>query len=166
MTRVLRRKAVSLLVSAGLAITSLACFGIPLYVIRPFRQQGTRELSMALRVVRLAPAVSGVCAVLAFAILWFVWLNFQKRLPRITAALLTLVTIGCALLTRIDIYEVMFHPIDSPRFESADKVKVDSDDMVMAVKVNGVRRAYPVREIAYHHVVNDMLGGEPIAATY
>jgi hypothetical protein len=166
MILVMRRQAVSLLASAGLAITALACFAIPMYVIRPFRAQGARELSIALRVVRIAPAITAVCAVLAIAVLWFVWLNFRKRLPRITAVILTVLTVGCAVLTRINIYELLFHPIDSPRFESADKVKVDSDDMVMAVEVNGARRAYPVLEIAYHHVVNDMLGGEPIAATY
>ncbi len=27
-------------------------------------------------------------------------------------------------------------------------------------------RAYPIRSISYHHVVNDRLGGVPIAATY
>jgi hypothetical protein len=166
MTSILRRQAVSLLVSVGLALTSLACFGIPMYVIRPFRPQGPRALSLALFVIRFAPVVSGVCAVLGIALLWFVWLNFRKWLPRVTAALFALLTIGGAFLTRIDIYELMFHPIESPRFESADKVKVDSDDMVMAVEVNGARRAYPIREMAYHHVVNDMLGGEPIAATY
>jgi hypothetical protein len=38
--------------------------------------------------------------------------------------------------------------------------------MVIAVAVNGVNRAYPIREMAYHHVVNDTVGGEPVAATY
>ncbi len=27
-------------------------------------------------------------------------------------------------------------------------------------------RAYPIRELAYHHVVNDTVGGVPIAVTY
>jgi hypothetical protein len=27
-------------------------------------------------------------------------------------------------------------------------------------------RAYPVRALAYHHVVNDIVAGEPIVATY
>ncbi len=73
---------------------------------------------------------------------------------------------GRGLLARVNVYEIMFHPIDSPRFESAEKAGIDSGDMVMAVEVNGARRAYPIREMAYHHVVNDVLGGEPIVATY
>jgi hypothetical protein len=27
-------------------------------------------------------------------------------------------------------------------------------------------RAYPVRSLSYHHIVNDVIGGVPIAATY
>jgi hypothetical protein len=166
MTNILRRQAVSILLSFGLAIVSLACFGIPMYVIRPFRHQGSQELAVALFVARFAPVVSIICAALGLALVWFVWSSFRKWLPRLTTVLFALLAIGGAFLARIDVYELMFHPIESPRFESADKVKVDSDDMVIAVKVNDARRAYPVREMAYHHVVNDTLGGEPIAATY
>jgi hypothetical protein len=166
MTNVLRRRAVSLLLSLGLAIASLACFAFPLYVIRPFRSQGPRELALALLVARFGPAVSIVCAVLGIALAWFVSATFSRKLPRFTAVLFSLLAIGGAFLARIDVYELMFHPIDSPQFAVADKVKVDLDDMVIAVKVNGARRAYPIREMAYHHIVNDTLGGEPIAATY
>lgn len=137
-----------------------------MYVIRPFRSQGPRELAFALLVARFGPVVSIVCAVLGIALAWFVWSTSRKRLPRVTAVLFSLLTIGGAFLARIDVYELMFHPIEAPQFASAEKAKVDPDDMVIAVRVNGARRAYPIREMAYHHVVNDTLGGEPIAATY
>jgi hypothetical protein len=38
--------------------------------------------------------------------------------------------------------------------------------MVMGIVSNGVAMAYPVNQVAYHHVVNDTVGGVPIAATY
>jgi hypothetical protein len=166
MTNVLRRQSVSILLSLGLAVTSLACFGFPLYVIRPFRAQGPRELAYALLVARFGPVVSIACAVLGIALTWFVWSNFRRWLPRLTAVLFSLLAVGGALLARIDVYELMFHPIEAPQFADAEKVKVEADDMVIAVRVNGARRAYPIREMAYHHIVNDTLGGEPIAATY
>jgi hypothetical protein len=34
------------------------------------------------------------------------------------------------------------------------------------VRVAGIARAYPIRSISYHHVVNDTVGGVPIVATY
>jgi hypothetical protein len=32
--------------------------------------------------------------------------------------------------------------------------------------VDGVVRAYPVRVMAYHHVLNDELGGQRLVVTY
>lgn len=42
---------------------------------------------------------------------------------------------------------------------------VDSD-RVIGVVVNGAARAYPLRVITWHEVVNDTLGGRPIVVTY
>jgi len=36
----------------------------------------------------------------------------------------------------------------------------------MTVELNGEAVAYPVRQMAYHHVINDVVGGKPITATY
>ncbi|MBI1374140.1 MAG: DUF3179 domain-containing protein [Phycisphaera sp.] len=41
-----------------------------------------------------------------------------------------------------------------------------SHDPVVGVTINGESRAYPVRFIRFHEVVNDTLGGVPIAVTY
>jgi hypothetical protein len=37
---------------------------------------------------------------------------------------------------------------------------------VIAISVDGVARAYPIRIISYHHIINDTLAGEPVVATY
>jgi hypothetical protein len=60
----------------------------------------------------------------------------------------------------------MFHPAGTPQFVSADQAKLDRDDMMLAVSIDRLNRAYPIREMAYHHVINDTLAGEPIVATY
>lgn len=41
-----------------------------------------------------------------------------------------------------------------------------SSDRVAGVVVNGEARAYPLREMNWHEVVNDTVGGVPIAVTY
>ena len=38
--------------------------------------------------------------------------------------------------------------------------------MVIAVKISTYARAYPIRSLSYHHLVNDSLDGVPIVATY
>jgi hypothetical protein len=74
----------------------------------------------------------------------------------------------CALaaLSRVNVYELMFHPLGSPAFESAGESRLDKDEKVIAIEVNGAARAYPIRGMSYHHIVNDMVGGVPIVATY
>lgn len=57
--------------------------------------------------------------------------------------------------------------IDDPKFSTAD----DSDwlkdsDLVMGVNINGDARAYPLRILNVHEIVNDEVGGENIAVTY
>jgi hypothetical protein len=39
-------------------------------------------------------------------------------------------------------------------------------DPVMAVEINGEAKAYPLRIMASHEIVNDTLGGDPIVVTY
>jgi hypothetical protein len=161
-----RHNSTLLFLSFGLAVISVGCFAIPLYVIRPFRHQGARELAIALFVKQIGPAVSLLCVLLVFAIACFVWLRAERWLPRILLSIFFLVGISEAYLSRLNVYELMFHPLGTPKFESAERVGVEPDDMVISVQVNGVHRAYPIREMAYHHVVNDTVAGEPIVGTY
>ena len=43
---------------------------------------------------------------------------------------------------------------------------VEAGDTVLAVAFNGDVAAYPVRQVAYHHIVHDVVGGVPVAVTY
>jgi hypothetical protein len=43
---------------------------------------------------------------------------------------------------------------------------VVSDDTVVAVEINGEARAYPIRYLQWHEIVNDVVGGVPVAVTY
>ncbi len=40
------------------------------------------------------------------------------------------------------------------------------DDRVIGIEIGGEARAYPLRLMRWHEVVNDVVGGEPIAVTY
>jgi hypothetical protein len=166
MIKVSRSSTLLLLLSLALALVSLACSAVPLYVIRPFRYQGARELAAALFLKQVGPSVSFVCALLALVVIGSLWMTRERWLVRAAIALPALLAVAGAFLARVNVYDLMFHPIDSPRFESAEKAGIDPGDMIMAVEVNGARRAYPIREMAYHHLVNDTLGGEPIVPTY
>ena len=58
-------------------------------------------------------------------------------------------------------------PIDEPRFHRADDVDFLTDDEpVLAVVVEGDARAYPVRIMIWHEIVNDTFGTLPVTITY
>jgi hypothetical protein len=88
------------------------------------------------------------------------------RWAKIPVALATLLVCGSAVMARIDYFEWMFHPVPSIGFESATTTKLNPSQMVLAVHVSADSRAYPIRAMAYHHIVNDVIGGVPIAVTY
>jgi hypothetical protein len=58
--------------------------------------------------------------------------------------------------------------IDSPKFQSvkkADEILHDSE-FVLGLNINGDIRAYPLQILVWHEIVNDMVGGKPVAVTY
>lgn len=60
-----------------------------------------------------------------------------------------------------------FVPLDNPEFVTAGQASYLSDDeLVLGLYVEGEARAYPVRTVFYHHIVNDWVGGRPILVTY
>jgi hypothetical protein len=64
-------------------------------------------------------------------------------------------------------FEWMFKPLPNPEYSrAAEATGVADSDIVMAVEINGEAVAYPIREMGYHHVVEDVVGGVPVAATY
>jgi hypothetical protein len=68
--------------------------------------------------------------------------------------------------SRINVFEIMFHPDTHPAFAPVAETHLDADDMVLAIKLGAAARAYPIREMGYHHVINDWLDGKPVVATY
>lgn len=57
--------------------------------------------------------------------------------------------------------------IDRPRFVAAAAADfLRADDRVLGVTRNGVAKAYPVRILNWHEIVNDRYGSEPIVVTY
>lgn len=57
--------------------------------------------------------------------------------------------------------------IDAPKFVPAtEALHVADDDRVIAISLNGDERAYPARILDRHEIVNDTIGGVPIAITW
>lgn len=63
--------------------------------------------------------------------------------------------------------KVIFVPLNDPKFlKAAEASYLEDEDFVLGVEVDAEARAYPIRFIAFHHVVNDRIGGKPVTLTY
>jgi hypothetical protein len=57
--------------------------------------------------------------------------------------------------------------IDDPRFLAPGDVRsLSPREPVVAVEVKGVAKAYPIRILMWHEIVNDEIGGVPVLVTY
>jgi hypothetical protein len=91
-----------------------------------------------------------------------------------TLAIVLLVLMGILTLWKsVDPQETVFRgprdaiqSINEPAFRSADEVTVSSGYPVIGVALNGEAKAYPVLVLDWHEIVNDEVGGVPIAVTY
>ncbi len=57
--------------------------------------------------------------------------------------------------------------VDAPEFSPIGEAGwIGTDTEVLGVELEGETRAYPVRMLEYHQVVNDVIAGVPVAVTY
>jgi hypothetical protein len=147
------------------AFTAVVFFFIPAFIIRPFRYQAPRALLVALALRQRAPlftlAGALICSVLAF----FLWRS-ASRWRKSILALTLLVVAFSAVMARLNYFEWMFHPIAGAQFLAQSESKLDPKEMIMGVRLGGEARAYPISQMAYHHVLNDVVAGVPVAVTY
>jgi hypothetical protein len=147
------------------SLATLAFAAYPMYVIRPFREQTPAALERALWVLLHNKPLSLILACLVTTVALLLWRR-AGWMAKLLLAPAVAVTILAAALTWINPFEHMFHPVGEPKYLAANRASVDPNDMVIAVTLGGESRAYPIREMGYHHIVNDRLHGLPMVVTY
>jgi uncharacterized BrkB/YihY/UPF0761 family membrane protein len=145
---------------------TVAMVAIPVFVIMPFKAQTAAGVEWSYRLRRWSPLATVVATILFLALCVKLWRGARwwsrVALPALLAPLLAV-----TWFTRQNHFEWMFNPLPNADYARAGEAGFVADsDMVMAIELNGDAVAYPVRQMAYHHVVNDVVGGKPITATY
>ena len=144
----------------------LAMVVTPVYLIMPFKSQTPRALDLSFQLKRWSPMATAVGLGAAIALTIYLWRGgrwFKRTVLVLFVALLALL----AWFARQNHFEWRFHPLPAATFAGVgDAAFVGDSDQVMTVALNDEAVAYPIRQMAYHHVVEDTVGGVPIAATY
>jgi hypothetical protein len=157
------RRAALIIVPLSLAAIVIA----PLWFDQPFRPQTARILAGAYHVRRWSPALTLLGAAIVAGLAVVGWRERRRPRARATIVAMCAVTAGAVWLARQNLFEWKFNPLPRAGFAAArDAGFVEPNDLVLAVSIEGESVAYPIRQLAYHHVVNDVVGGVPLAATY
>jgi hypothetical protein len=151
-----------------LIVAAAAAFVVvPIFLIWPFRPQTETGLAVGYEVRRFAPWATLALLLAGLVLVVRMWRASRRWWAKALMVLLLLPVGACAWASRQNIYEFGFNPLASPAYARPGEVDYISDeDMVLAVERGGERVAYPVRLMAYHHLVADTVGGVPLVATY
>ena len=147
------------------AVVAVSLFFIPAFIIRPFHHQAPRALWVAMALRQRAPLATLLAAIVCFALAIALW-RTVSRWSRCVVAIILLLVACSAVMSRLNYFEWMFHPLAGAQFLAQSESKLDAKEMVMAIGFGGDARAYPIVQMAYHHVFNDVVDGIPVAVTY
>jgi hypothetical protein len=148
-----------------IAVVALAVVIVPAWVIQPFRPQSPRGLEVSYALKRISPFITIAALLACVALMVKLWRG--ARWSRIFLIRLLVPPALSAWFARQNHFEWMFNPLANAGYVRADAATFVADsDLVMAVARNGEAAAYPIRQLAYHHVVQDTVGRMPIVVTY
>ena len=165
MTNILSRRN-AWLVLLLLVVAVLAIVLTPVFLIMPFKAQTPRIVEISYVMRRWSPLLTLVASLLILLLTVRLWLG-GRWWGRVLLVLLVIPTFAATWLARQNHFEWMFNPLPNPAYvKSADAGFLTDDDRVLSVTIGGESVAYPVRLMAYHHLVEDTVGGTPIVATY
>jgi|SRR5207245_2147301 len=152
----------------GLLLLSIAFVAIPVFFIQPFRPQTQRGLEISYLLRSWSPLATATILLAAIALVIWQWGRARRWWRKALLVILLLLSIVPAWFARQNHFEWMFNPLTNSAYvKAADATSfVRDSDMVLAIRINNEAVAYPVRLMAYHHVVQDTVGGTPVCATY
>jgi len=136
------------------------------FLIMPFKAQTPRIVEVSYMLRRWSPVVTIFASLLILTLTIMLWLG-GRWWSRIVLVLVLVPVFAATWFARQNHFEWMFNPLPNPAYaKAADATFVSEDDRVLAVTIGNESVAYPIRIMAYHHLVGDTVGGTPIVATY
>ncbi len=149
-----------------LTISVLFCVIVPVGLIMPFRAQSPRGLALAYTLRSWSPSLTLVVAAAAIALVVWLWSN-ARWWRKVGLAIVLILNFTAAWFARQNHFEWMFNPLPNAAYAKTSEARYMTDsDMVLAVENQSEAVAYPIRLMAYHHVIQDTVGGTPLIATY
>ncbi len=150
-----------------IALVALAIVIVPVWIIQPFKPQSARGLEVSYALRRWSPWVTPIALAFGLFLVLRLWRGSQRWWKKAFLVLVLIPLLAAVWFARQNHFEWMFNPLANATYAKISEAgSVADEDIVLAVENNGEAAAYPVRLMAYHHLVQDIVGGTPIVATY
>jgi hypothetical protein len=150
-----------------ITLVALTIVLMPVWLIQPFSPQSERGLKISYTMRAWSPLLTLIIAAIAVPLVVWLWRGSRRWWKKAFLVVVLIPLLAATWFARQNHFEWMFNPIAKAAYAKTSEAAFVADtDMVMAVENNGEAVAYPVRLMAYHHVVQDNVGGTPIVATY
>jgi uncharacterized protein DUF3179 len=150
-----------------LPVALVALVAVPILIDQPFGSQTTGSMAAVFMMRRWSPVLSLGIGLGILALVVSGWRRWRGLFARAGLVAALVVTAAAAWFARQNPFEWMFNPLAQPRYVAADAAPFVADaDLVLAVTRDGDAAAYPIRQLAYHHVINDRIGTTPAVVTY
>ena len=151
----------------AIVVVTIMIVAIPVWLIQPFAPQTARGVEISYLLRSWSPVLTVVLALAAIALAIFIWKRSSRWYSKAPVIIPIFMILVFTWFARQNHFEWMFNPLAQPNFAKvAETDFVADDDMVLAVNINGDAVAFPVRQMAYHHIAQEVVGGTPITATY
>lgn len=148
-------------------ILAVAAVFIPAWLIQPFKLQTPERLRVSYTLHHWSPMITIAALLIALPIGASLWKGTRRSWRKLALVAYFLPLLLAIWFARQNHFEWMFKPLPGAAFASVNDAGFVADgEMVLAVELNGDAAAYPVRQLAYHHVVQDTIGGVPALVTY
>jgi len=150
-----------------LTLAGLAIVLAPVWIIQPFKSQSARGVEVSYVMRRWSPWVTLIALAVGLFLVARLWRGSRRWWKKAFLVIVLIPLLTSTWFARQNHFEWMFNPLANAAYAKTSEAGfVDDADIVMAVESNGEAAAYPVRLMAYHHLVQDVVGGTPIVATY
>ena len=150
-----------------IAVSIVGIVAVPVWLIQPFAPQTQRSLDISYLFRSWSPTFTILACATLLLLAVYVRSNSRRWFAKAALILPFLVVLPFTWLSRQNHFEWMFNPLPNAAYaKTSDAGFMSDSDMVLAVENQGETAAYPIRLMAYHHVVQDTVGGTPLVATY
>jgi MFS family permease len=150
-----------------IVVSAIALVFIPAWLIQPFKPQSARGVALSYMMRSWSPVLTIAALLLAAFLVVWLWRGARRWWRKAILVVVLVPLLASTWFARQNHFEWIFNPLAKSSFAKVDQATfLTDDDVVLAVESNQEAVAYPIRYMAYHHVVQDVVGGKPIVATY